>query len=387
MKGMIVTTSGMEIAEREKLRMLVERMAGIFSNEFHDGITHLVAVSARSKKYEVAVGMEIPCMLPRWVGDVWKVSSMELVTAVDPRFSSHRCPAMLGVTVSVSQLSRTDKELLRRSVETHGGVYSGVLEMDTTTVLVCASPDGDKYCHAKKWKIPCVTIQWVVDCLERGYCLQTDAYRVDRYMDKANSSTHTEHGQTAAGLAEVSMSSTILDETVGTRLVDDTMLNSTSMKQEGLETTADWLAQLELGKVKKAGMFLDGCKVFLSGFTEAEQQQLARVLKYSGGVRLTQLVESVTHCVHSGTSNNVVPDTSRLLEQLDLSPHMVSIQWVVESMKLGKPISEAEYPFPPIIETEDVLPPPTKPQLAPLLQTDTFQFEASLLAQYGAAAL
>ena len=37
--------------------------------------------------------------------------------------------------------------------------------------------------------------------------------------------------------------------------------------------TADWLAELELSKVKKAGS-----KVFLSGFSEPELMQLARVL-------------------------------------------------------------------------------------------------------------
>ena len=37
------------------------------------------------------------------------------------------------------------------------------------------------------------------------------------------------------------------------------------------KTTADWLAELELNKVKKAGTFLDGCKIFLSGFTDSEQ--------------------------------------------------------------------------------------------------------------------
>ena len=47
----------------------------------------------------------------------------------------------------------------------------------------------------------------------------------------------------------------------------------------------------------KAGSFLDGCKVYLSGFSDPEKVQLTRVLKYSGGVRLTRLVESVTHCV------------------------------------------------------------------------------------------
>ena len=67
------------------------------------------------------------------------------------------------MTVSVSQLNRADKDLLRRTVEMHGGVYSGVLE----TVLVCISLDGDKYNPVKKWNIPCVTSQWVFDCIER----------------------------------------------------------------------------------------------------------------------------------------------------------------------------------------------------------------------------
>ena len=54
------------------------------------------------------------------------------------------------------------------------------MKMDKTMVLVCTSPAGDKYNHAKKWNIPCVSSQWVFDCIEKGYCLQTDSFRVDR---------------------------------------------------------------------------------------------------------------------------------------------------------------------------------------------------------------
>ena len=152
------------------------------------------------------------------------------------------------------------------------------------------------------------------------------------------------------------------------------------------KTTADWLAELELSKVKKAGSFLDGCKVFLSGFSEPEQMQLARVLEYSGGVRLTKLVESVTHCVHSVGTNTVVPDTSKLLEQLDLSPHMVSIQWMVESMLLGKPVQEADFPFPPQLEAEkETILPPQDTQLQAsyeqkTAEADQSHFMANLLA-------
>ena len=122
-----------------------------------------------------------------------------------------------------------------------------------------------------------MTSSWVLDSIEKGYCLPTDGYRVDK---DTKSSTPTKQDQTQVRLDDVSMCSIILnpDETMATRCVEDT-INSTAMLGEtgGLvaemrgKTTADWLAELELGKVKKAGTFLDGCKIFLSGFTEAEQ--------------------------------------------------------------------------------------------------------------------
>ena len=94
---------------------------------------------ALSQKYNVAVRKEDPVMLPAWVEDVWTVSSSEMVTAGDPRFAHHKCRAMQGVSVSVSQLNRNDKNLLRKSLETHGGSYSGVLDMEKTSVLVSLS--------------------------------------------------------------------------------------------------------------------------------------------------------------------------------------------------------------------------------------------------------
>ena len=347
MNGMIVTFSGLEKAEKEEFKHLVERMAGICSNAFHDGVTHLVVDTARSQKYEVALRKDIHCMLPRWVEEVWKVSSDELVTAMDPRFSSHRCPG-----------------LLKKSVATHGGVYSGGLEMDKTTLIVCTNTTSEKYNDAKKLNIPCIG---------KGYCLQTD------------SSNPTEQDQNMAGLAQLNS-----DEIVGPRMVVDT-INCTAKRMDGglvdtigLKTTADWLAELEPGKLKKAGSFLDGCKIFLSGFTNPEQVQLTRVLQHAGGVKLTQLVESVTHCMHSVGNNKVAPETGRSLEQLDLSPYMVSIQWVVESMKLGTPVTEADYKFPVLVEPESFLPPPTRLESV-LPGSDGTKFEANLLAGSGAA--
>ena len=90
--------------------------------------------------------------------------------------------------------------------------------------------------------------------------------------------------------------------------------------------------------MKKAGRFLEGCKIFLSGFTNSEEVQLGRVLKLGGAVRLSQVVESISHCVHSLDSPGLLPQTARLL-----ATHQVSVQWLVQSFKLGRPAPEADF--------------------------------------------
>ena len=67
---------------------------------------------------------------------------------------------------------------------------------------MCTAPAGDKYSHAKKWKIPCVTSSWVLDSIEAGYCLPTDNYRVEK---NTKSSTPTKQDQSQVRLDEVSM--------------------------------------------------------------------------------------------------------------------------------------------------------------------------------------
>ena len=89
------------------------------------------------------------------------------------------------------------------------------------------------------------------------------------------------------------MCSTILEpneSNVSVR-VDETVVNTTMMAGPSIaatvmgKTTAQWLAQLDITSVKKAGTFLDGCKVFLSGFSDHDQEQLRRVLKFAGATR------------------------------------------------------------------------------------------------------
>ena len=124
-------------------------MGGIYSNAFHDGVTHLVAKMVKSRKYEVAIQKEVPVMTEEWIDLVWDKSRNKMCHATDSEFSRYKCPSLLGLNITVSQLGKKDRDLIKKSIENHGGTYTGSLDMETTMVLILTKPEGDKYKYAK----------------------------------------------------------------------------------------------------------------------------------------------------------------------------------------------------------------------------------------------
>ena len=107
------------------------------------------------------------------------------------------------------------------------------------------------------------------------------------------------------------------------------------------KTVEQLLESLDLNKVRKAGPFLEDCKIFLSGFTDSEVDFLDKVITAANGHRMNQLTASVTHFV--GVRNN--QDHLRVMNNLGLSPYKVSLQWMVESMFMGQPVPESDFPL------------------------------------------
>lgn len=54
MKGLVIAATGFEKAVKAELQSLIEKMAGIYSNNYHDAVTHLVVNTVGSKKYLVS---------------------------------------------------------------------------------------------------------------------------------------------------------------------------------------------------------------------------------------------------------------------------------------------------------------------------------------------
>merc|ERR1711944_97364 len=111
--------------------------------------------------------------------------------------------------------------------------------MEQTQILIISKPEGDKYKYAKKWKIPCISSDWVFDSIEKGYCLHTEGYRVDQGRT-GSTSTPTKDISKMPRLEEVSMCSTILaapDETM-TKRINETVMNNTTINQTNRASTS-----------------------------------------------------------------------------------------------------------------------------------------------------
>ena len=99
LRGCVVTSSGIkDIEERQRLRGLVEMMWGSWSNDLHDGVSHLASATVLSDKYVAATKAGLPVMTVSWLEEVWRLSLTDpgLISAVDKRFSRFKCPPLLG---------------------------------------------------------------------------------------------------------------------------------------------------------------------------------------------------------------------------------------------------------------------------------------------------
>ncbi|PSN50070.1 hypothetical protein C0J52_04215 [Blattella germanica] len=99
------------------------------------------------------------------------------------------------------------------------------------------------------------------------------------------------------------------------------------------------LEKLDLKEAKKAGAFLDGCNVYLSGFNPEQTEKLRRILNGGGATRFNEISDSVSHIL---VGEGVASDRKSLQES-GCRPHIVTVDWLVESIKQKR--SAPEEPF------------------------------------------
>ncbi|ESO92053.1 hypothetical protein LOTGIDRAFT_233309 [Lottia gigantea] len=341
MKDLKISCSNIDKDQRAKIYDKIELMGGSVFRDFTDVVTHLVAGEVGSYKYSVAASLKKDIMSPEWVQAVWEKSRYRHVHASDDIFSKYRCPVFKGFNVTVSGLTQSLRLEVKHLIESEGGKFSGEMTKDSCTHLVTNEPKGRKYAFAVKWKIHTVTIDWVYQSVETGYCQPEKEYSLlSSDNDKSSKSSNSTSTPTKdisriqeshlGDISEISNASILHGHNM------ESVINSTRLSFMPDETTVN--INIDLNKTIK-DFFLDGLKIYLSGFRNPILDKLRKIVNAGGATRFNNINESVTHVI---LGEHIDSDIN-LLKSGEFRPFVVSCKWLVDCYKQEKQLDESDY--------------------------------------------
>ncbi|XP_030254218.1 DNA topoisomerase 2-binding protein 1 [Sparus aurata] len=357
MADITISCTSLDKAARTEVMDLVQLMGGRVYLDLNVSVTHLIAGEVGSKKYLVAASLGKPILLPSWVKACWEKSQDSLFRHTDLPIEDYVCPVLRGCTVCVTGLSSTERKEVQRLCEQHGANYTGQLKMNECTHLIVSEPTGQKYECARKWNVYCVSLHWLFDSIQKGFCQDESRYIVERNASKTtrqHTSTPTgtnkrEEGPSLLGLSHISVNASMT--------INDTAVTNVTISR--LEAP-DPIDSLDL-TVCPADDILDGCKLYLCGLPGKKLEKLRRLVNAAGGLRFNQPSEELTHVV----MGELDQDFNNFLSKATHRPHVVTVQWLLDSFNRGSQLPEADYLHP------DCLPPAAAAVSVPTHRTPT----------------
>uniref|UniRef100_A0A8C4H0Z2 DNA topoisomerase II binding protein 1 n=1 Tax=Dicentrarchus labrax TaxID=13489 RepID=A0A8C4H0Z2_DICLA len=337
MADITISCTSLDKAIRTEVMDLVQLMGGRVYLDLNVSVTHLIAGEVGSKKYLVAASLGKPILLPAWVKACWEKSQDSLFRYTDLPIEDYLCPVLRGCTVCVTGLSSTERKEVQRLCEQHGANYTGQLKMNECTHLIVSEPTGQKYECARKWNVYCVSLHWLFDSIEKGFCQDESRYTVERNASKTTrphtstpTGTNKKEGPSLLGLSHISVNASMT--------INDTALTNGTISRLDAPDAID---SLDL-TVCPADDILDGCKLYLCGLPGKKLEKLRRLVNTAGGLRFNQPSEELTHVV----MGELDQDLKNFLSKATHRPHVVTVQWLLDSFTKGSLLPEAGYLHP-----------------------------------------
>ncbi|XP_061231007.1 DNA topoisomerase 2-binding protein 1 isoform X3 [Neopsephotus bourkii] len=195
--------------------------------------------------------------------------------------------------------------------------------MNECTHLIVQEPKGQKYECARKWNVHCVSIKWFSDSIEKGFCQDETMYKIEA-GSKLTPSTSTPTNDFGKpdnhALPDVSHISNI-----NLSSVNETEFSSAlSSRQDPLP---DELENLDISSFQAPEDLLDGCRIYLCGFSGRKLDKMRRLINCGGGVRFNQLNEDVTHVILGENDEEL----KQFLDKTSHRPHVVTAKWLLDS--------------------------------------------------------
>ncbi|XP_055635302.1 DNA topoisomerase 2-binding protein 1-A [Toxorhynchites rutilus septentrionalis] len=357
MRNLTVCSSGLKPEEKSKISQMVFYMGGCYLDILTGSCTHLVASTVKSVKYEKAAEIKLRIMHPDWVKDVWEQSQKKMVNAKDAIFTKHALPVFYSLTITSTGLSTQKRNQVKQLIEENGGKYIGAFKSEITDILILEKDNvgSAKFQGAVRCKKECLSPAWVIDSVEKGYALPVANYEIR----SLKSSTPTKDDPAMMSGRDFNPDSTQLSmiSHVHSRSlnINESMMSmvqgnrpSTNIISDPISVPGqkqkyrDVLAKINLLQAKKAGLFLDGCNIYLSGFTGDDKEKLNKILNSGGATRYDEISDRISHII---VGEQVVADFREMREQ-NITPHVMTLEWLLKSIELKTPAPEdAEFIF------------------------------------------
>ncbi|XP_035896167.1 DNA topoisomerase 2-binding protein 1 [Anopheles stephensi] len=367
MRNLTVCSSGLKAKEKSLVSQLVCHMGGYYLDVLNASCTHLVSSTVKSVKYEKAAECKLPIMHPDWVNAVWEESQRRDLHATEPGIiERYRLPVFYALTITSTGLTAAKKNEIKSLIESNGGNYVGSFKSETTDILILekTGTESAKFRGAVRCNKECLTPEWIVDSVACGYVLPVREYEVKSL--KASTPTKAEEPAVASGavglrisggqfnpdctqLSEISHANfSARNETINESIMSggaDGMPPSVSgvARPAGSQRYREVLARMTVQQAKKAGPVLDGCSVFLSGFTADEREKLNKILNSVGAVRYDEISGAISHVI-VGEQH-----ASELAKFRDSTAHLLTLDWLAKSIERRQlaPEDASEFTFQP----------------------------------------
>ncbi|XP_023021117.2 mutagen-sensitive 101 isoform X1 [Leptinotarsa decemlineata] len=342
----IVTSSHLSKNIKMEIKTKVELMGGCYVDTLVAKNTHLVTGSAKSEKYLAAAEAGVKLMCPSWIDDVWKVSQSVNAHADDDQFKKHTCLPFQNLTICSTGLTKAaERQKIEMLIKKNGGIFSGKLNLTNTDILICCGEGltiSEKYKAARQYPhIKCVNLSWVTDSVAKGYALPHNQYQIQKVT-----STPTKSDEPVN--PEFSVLSAIGGPNMSQRAwVEETLASPfspgndkvPSVKRKVKEDFEELVDSLDIKKAKNAGQYLDGCTVYVTGFSTEHTEKLNKVLNLSGANRYDSFSERVTHVIVGDPTFHEV----KVIQSKGLSSILVSVRWLIDSIEQTHPMNEDKY--------------------------------------------
>ncbi|XP_055372512.1 DNA topoisomerase 2-binding protein 1 [Condylostylus longicornis] len=356
MRDMSICISGLKDSEKQNLRTLISYMGGHYIKDLRrtDNL-YLVSNTIKSTKYEQATLNSIPVMLPEWVTAVWEKSKNESISATDAHFDKYKLPIFYAVNITTTGLSGEIRDKIMKLVTDNGGIFQRTFKSTQTDILLtvreCAH--SEKFKAAVKCKKDVLKPDWVFDSVAKGYALPIVNYRVKSLKISTPTKIDNSIPDFVGNFTQLSDISRV--ESLGNQHIENEMsicsnasvesvlLNdrSTRANHEAKKTAAadkklykKILCSINTQQAKRAGNFLDGCSIFLCGFTDEEKDKLNKILGVSGANYYSEMNHKITHVIVGDLGESDFNELNAMTTEASI----VTLDWIVDSIKAKQPI-------------------------------------------------